>query len=241
MINNDYELDTTRRDAPLRISARGRAVLANPMTNRGTAFTVQERRYLGLVGLMPSEVTPIGNQVRRVYQQYQSARTPFAKNNYLASVRDRNEVLFYRLLADHLEEMLPIIYTPTIGEAIERYSDEYNRSRGVFLSINHPDLMEQSLLNYRRDPSSIDLIVVTDSEGILGIGDQGVGGVQIAIGSSLSTPQLLASTPAGWYRSCSTPGRTTSRCSTTRCTSGSGMPGFAASAMTSSSRASSAP
>ena len=95
MINNDYELDTTRRDAPLRISARGRAVLANPMTNRGTAFTVQERRYLGLVGLMPSEVTPIGNQVRRVYQQYQSARTPFAKNNYLCllytspSPRDR--------------------------------------------------------------------------------------------------------------------------------------------------------
>ena len=148
MMNSDYELDTTRRDAPLRISARGRAVLANPMTNRGTAFTVQERRYLGLVGLMPSEVTPIGNQVRRVYQQYHSARTPFAKNNYLASLRDRNEVLFYRLLADHIEEMLPIIYTPTIGEVIERFSVEYHRPRGVFISIDRPEDIEQSLLDH---------------------------------------------------------------------------------------------
>lgn len=182
MINNDYELDTTRRDAPLRISARGRAVLANPMTNRGTAFTVQERRYLGLVGLMPSEVTPIGNQVRRVYQQYQSARTPFAKNNYLASVRDRNEVLFYRLLADHLEEMLPIIYTPTIGEVIERFSVEYHRPRGVFVSIDRPEDIEQSLLDHGLGPNDVDLIVATDSEGILGIGDQGIGGIEIAIG-----------------------------------------------------------
>ena len=182
MINNDYELDTARRDAPLRISARGRAVLANPMTNRGTAFTVQERRYLGLVGLMPSEVTPIGNQVRRVYQQYQSARTPFAKHNYLASVRDRNEVLFYRLLADHLEEMLPIIYTPTIGEVIERFSVEYHRPRGVFVSIDRPEDVEQSLLDHGLGPDDVDLIVATDSEGILGIGDQGIGGIEIAIG-----------------------------------------------------------
>ena len=126
------------------------------MTNRGTAFTVQERRYLGLVGLMPSEVTPIGNQVRRVYQQYQSARTPFAKNNYLASVRDRNEVLFYRLLADHLEEMLPIIYTPTIGEVIERFSVEYHRPRGVFVSIDRPEDIEQSLLDHGLGPKPHD-------------------------------------------------------------------------------------
>jgi response regulator of citrate/malate metabolism len=222
-------------------SARGRDVLSNPLINRGTAFSHRQRDQLGVTGLLPSGISTIETQLARVYEQYRRAPSALAKNVYLSGLRDRNEVLFDRLVTDHIEEMMPIIYTPTIGEAIERYSDEYNRSRGVFLSINHPDLMEQSLLNYRRDPSSIDLIVVTDSEGILGIGDQGVGGVQIAIGSSLSTPQLLASTPAGWYRSCSTPGRTTSRCSTTRCTSGSGMPGFAASAMTSSSRASSAP
>lgn len=178
----DYELDTTRRDAPIRIGSRGRAVLANPMTNRGTAFTVQERRYLGLVGLMPSEVTSMSNQVRRVYRQYQSARTPFAKHNYLAGLRDRNEVLFYRLLADHIEEMLPIIYTPTIGEVIERFSVEYNRPRGVFLSIDRPEDIEQSLLDYGLGSDDVDLIVATDSEGILGIGDQGIGGIEIAIG-----------------------------------------------------------
>ncbi|MFZ1287833.1 MAG: NAD-dependent malic enzyme, partial [Candidatus Phosphoribacter sp.] len=174
--------DTTVRGAPLRIAARGRAVLANPMTNRGTAFTVQQRRYLGLVGLMPSEVTPMGNQVRRVYQQYQSARTPFAKHNYLASLRDRNEVLFYRLLADHIEEMLPIIYTPTIGEVIERFSAEYHRPRGVFVSIDRPEDIEQSLIDHGLGQDDVDLIVATDAEGILGIGDQGVGGIEIAIG-----------------------------------------------------------
>jgi len=182
LYHHDYELDTTRRDAPIRISARGRAVLANPMTNRATAFTVQERRYLGLVGLMPGGVTSLGNQVRRVYAQYQSAKTPFAKHNYLANLRDRNEILFYRLLADHIEEMMPIIYTPTIGEVIERFSHEYNRSRGVFLSIDRPEDVEQSLLDYGLPSDDVDLIVLTDSEGILGIGDQGIGGIEIAIG-----------------------------------------------------------
>ena len=91
-------------------------------------------------------------------------------------------MLFYRLLTDHLEEMLPIVYTPTIGEAIERFSHEYNRPRGVFLSIDRPEDIEQSLLDYGLGPDDVDLLVVTDSEGILGIGDQGIGGIQIAIG-----------------------------------------------------------
>jgi malate dehydrogenase (oxaloacetate-decarboxylating) len=100
----------------------------------------------------------------------------------LANMRDRNEVLFYRLLAEHLEEMLPIVYTPTVGKAIERYSHEYRRPRGVFLSVNHPEDVEESLRNYGLDGHEVDLVVVTDSEGILGIGDQGVGGIDIAIG-----------------------------------------------------------
>jgi malate dehydrogenase (oxaloacetate-decarboxylating) len=182
MKTGDYELDTTRRDAPLRISARGRAVLVDPMTNRGTAFTKKERRALGLVGLLPIGVSPISDQVRRVYPQYRSARTPFAKHKFLANLRDRNEVLFYRLLADHIEEMLPIIYTPTIGEVIERFSLEFNRARGVFLSIDHPDDIEEAFLGYHLGPDDVDLIVVTDSEGILGIGDQGIGGIEIAVG-----------------------------------------------------------
>ncbi len=182
MKTGDYELDTTRRDAPLRISARGRAVLVDPMLNRGTAFTRKERRALGLLGLLPTGVSPISDQVRRVYQQYRSAKTPFAKHKYLANLRDRNEVLFYRVLADHIEEMLPIIYTPTIGEVIERFSLEFNRARGVFLSIDRPNDIEAAFAGYDLGPDDVDLIVVTDSEGILGIGDQGIGGIEIAVG-----------------------------------------------------------
>jgi malate dehydrogenase (oxaloacetate-decarboxylating) len=182
--SRDYDQDTTDQDAPLRISARGRAVLANPTTNRGTAFTHEERAALGLKGLVPTGVTTLENQTRRTYEQFHRASTPLAKYLHLSQLRDRNEVLFYNVLTSHLEEMLPIVYTPTIGEAIERFSLEYNRPRGVFLSIDNPDDIEQALLNYGLGPESVDLLVVTDSEGILGIGDQGVGGIQIAIGKS---------------------------------------------------------
>ena len=130
----DYTLDSTVRSDTMRISARGRAVLSNPMTNRGTAFTVPERHLLGLIGLLPSGVTSLENQTRRVYEQFRRTSTPLGKYLHLAQLRDRNEILFYHLLSEHLEEMLPIIYTPTIGEAIERFSHEYIRPRGVFRS-----------------------------------------------------------------------------------------------------------
>lgn len=181
-MEKEYELDTSTRNGRMRIRARGRMVLSNPITNRGTAFTVQERQQLGISGLLPTGVTSMANQVRRTYQQYQAARTPFAKNAYLSNLRDRNEILFYRLFADHLEEMMPIVYTPTIGEVIERFSMEYNRPRGIFLSVDRPQDIEQSFLEYGLDPNEVDLVVATDSEGILGIGDQGIGGIQIAIG-----------------------------------------------------------
>jgi len=101
---------------------------------------------------------------------------------FLANIRHRNEVLFYRLLSDHLDEMLPIVYTPTVGMAIERYSHEYRRPRGVFLDVNHPEDVEESLRNYDLPGDDVDLLVATDAEGILGIGDQGVGGIEISIG-----------------------------------------------------------
>ena len=178
----DYTLDSTVRSDTMRISARGRAVLSNPMTNRGTAFTVPERHLLGLIGLLPSGVTSLENQTRRVYEQFRRTSTPLGKYLHLAQLRDRNEILFYHLLSEHLEEMLPIVYTPTIGEAIERFSHEYIRPRGVFLSVARPSDVEQSLLDYGLGGDEVDLVVVTDSEGILGIGDQGIGGIQIAIG-----------------------------------------------------------
>jgi malate dehydrogenase (oxaloacetate-decarboxylating) len=182
MEQHPYEFATTPDGPVLRVRARGRAVLATPMLNRGTAFTLEERRALGLVGLLPHGVSTIDGQVRRVYAQYLRQPDDLAKNVYLANLRARNEVLFYRLLSEHLHEMLPIVYTPTIGQAIERYSHEYRHPRGVFLSVDHPELIEESLRNYGLGGDEVDLVVATDSEGILGIGDWGVGGVDIAIG-----------------------------------------------------------
>jgi len=182
MPSSDYEQDTTQSNSPLRIRARGRAVLSNPMTNRGTAFSAEERQQLHLDGLVPNGFTTLENQTRRVYEQFRNTTTMLGKFLTLNALRDRNEVLFYHLLTANLEEMLPVIYTPTIGEAIERFSSTYNRPRGVFLSIDHADQMEQSLRNYGLEADDVDLVCVTDSEGILGIGDQGIGGIQIAIG-----------------------------------------------------------
>jgi malate dehydrogenase (oxaloacetate-decarboxylating) len=182
MLDTAYVLGRAAEGYPVRIRARGRSVLSNPMLNRGTAFTHKERRALGLQGLLPSGVSTLEGQLRRVYAQYRRQPDDLAKHVFLANLRDRNEVLFYRLLTDHLEEMLPIVYTPTVGQAIERYSHEYRRPRGVFLSVNQPEEVEESLRSYGLDGEDVDLLVATDSEGILGIGDQGVGGIEIAIG-----------------------------------------------------------
>jgi malate dehydrogenase (oxaloacetate-decarboxylating) len=165
-----------------RVRLRGRAVLATPLLNQGTAFTPAERDALGLTGLLPDGVSTIDRQLHRVYAQYLRQPGDLARYLFLSGVRDRNEVLFYRLLTEHLEEMLPIVYTPTVGTAIERYSLEFGRPRGVYLSVNHPDQVETALLNYGLGADDVDLIVATDSEGILGIGDWGVGGIAIAIG-----------------------------------------------------------
>jgi malate dehydrogenase (oxaloacetate-decarboxylating) len=182
MMERPYEIVQTETGPVYRVRARGTQVMREPLVFRGTAFTQEERAALGLVGLLPHGVTTIDSQTKRVYAQYVRAKDDLAKNVYLTSLRDRNEVLFYRLLSEHVDEMLPIIYTPTIGQAIERYSHEYRRPRGVFLSIDHQDQIEQSLASFGRAADEVDLIVATDSEGILGIGDQGIGGIEIAIG-----------------------------------------------------------
>jgi len=156
--------------------------LSSPLLNRGTAFTAEERQALGLTGLLPNGVSTIEQQLRRTYAQFGRQADDLGKNVYLANLRDRNEVLFYRLLTEHLEEMLPIVYTPTIGQAIERFSHEFRRPRGVYLSVDHPDDVEVAFRNYGMGAEDVDLIVATDAEGILGIGDWGVGGIEIAIG-----------------------------------------------------------
>lgn len=183
MNQQPYELVNGGDGVIARIHARGSAVLSSPTINRGTAFTREERRALGLTGLLPTEVSTLSSQVSRVYAQFRDQVGDLQKWVYLAGLRDRNEVLFYRLLAEHLAEMLPIIYTPTVGLAIERFSHEFRRPRrGIYLSVDHPEDIETALRNSGMRAGDVDLIVATDSEGILGIGDQGVGGIEIAIG-----------------------------------------------------------
>lgn len=177
-----YDIVQTPSGPVYQVRVRGTQLMREPLIFRGTAFTAEERVTFGLTGLLPAGVSTLDGQIRRVYAQYSRQHDDLAKNVYLTALRERNEVLFYRLLSEHLEEMLPIVYTPTVGQAIERYSHEYRRPRGVFLSIDHQDDIEQSLLNFGRSEDEVDLIVATDSEGILGIGDQGVGGVEISIG-----------------------------------------------------------
>ena len=119
--------------------ARGREILEQPLLNKGTAFTGEERKDLGLVGLLPSAVLTLEEQAQRAYNQYQDQATDLHKNIYLSSLQDRNEVLFYKLLLEHLREMLPVVYDPTVAQAIELYSHEYRRPRGVYLSVDHPE------------------------------------------------------------------------------------------------------
>jgi malate dehydrogenase (oxaloacetate-decarboxylating) len=170
------------KDGVWRTTLRGRQVLADPRINKGTAFSDEERHDLGLTGLIPAAHFTLEDQVARVYAQYRRQPSNLARNVTLNALHDRNEVLFYRLLTDHLSEMLPIVYTPTVGEAIEHYSHEYRRPRGIYLSVDHPELIEASLLASDLGPGDVDLIVATDAGAILGIGDWGVGGIDIAVG-----------------------------------------------------------
>jgi malate dehydrogenase (oxaloacetate-decarboxylating) len=158
------------------------AVLEDPMRNRGVAFNASERDALGLTGRLPAAVLTLDEQARRAYQQLQRQGADLAKNVYLEQLHDRNEVLYYKLLSDHLAELLPVVYDPTVGDAIERYSHEYRRPRGVFLSIDRPDDIARSFATLALGPGDVDLIVCSDAEEILGIGDWGLGGIQIAVG-----------------------------------------------------------
>ncbi|KAA0783618.1 oxaloacetate-decarboxylating malate dehydrogenase [Bacillus wiedmannii] len=173
---------TVASNGSLETTLRGVEVLSTPLLNKGVAFTQEEREELGLKGLLPPAVLTLEEQARRAYEQFCSQPDDLLKNVYLTALHDRNEVLFYRILTNHLREMLPIVYTPTVGVAIQRYSHEYRKPRGVYLSINDPSGIEEAFANIGATEENIDLVVVTDGEGILGIGDWGVGGINIAIG-----------------------------------------------------------
>ncbi|MGW4802054.1 oxaloacetate-decarboxylating malate dehydrogenase, partial [Nonomuraea sp. NPDC004297] len=167
------------------------AVLEDPLLNKDTAFSAAERASLGLDGLIPPVVESLDEQAARAYMQYGRQPTDLARNIFLSELQDRNEVLFYRLLGDHLREMLPVVYDPTIAQVIETYSREYRRPRGVYLSIDDPGGIERALRNFGLGGDEVDLIVASDAEQILGIGDWGLGG-----GAGIAAGKLTVYTAA---------------------------------------------
>ena len=169
-------------DGCYQTKARGLAVLNSPLLNKGTAFTATERKALGLTGLLPPDISTLEPQVKRAYIQYERLPDALSKNIYLTALHDRNEVLFYRLFSEHLREMIPIVNDLTVGLAMEQYHHECRRPRGVYLSIDHAGAIEEAFANFGAGAADIDLIVATDAEQILGIGDWGVGGIEVSIG-----------------------------------------------------------
>jgi malate dehydrogenase (oxaloacetate-decarboxylating) len=159
---------------------RGMDLLDCPSLNKGTAFTEQERARFGLHGLLPPHEESLEEQVVRAYEAYQRTDDDLERHIYLRALQDTNEVLFYRLLLEHIEEMTPIVYTPTVALGCQQFSHIYRRPRGLFISYPHRDSIP-TLLRNRPNPK-VDVIVVTDGERILGIGDQGAGGLGIPIG-----------------------------------------------------------
>ncbi|HGM5488581.1 TPA: NAD-dependent malic enzyme [Serratia fonticola] len=165
---------------PLYIPYAGPILLEFPLLNKGSAFSEEERSNFNLHGLLPEAIETIEEQVERAYRQYQDFKNDNDKHIYLRNIQDTNETLFYRLLDSHLSEMMPIIYTPTVGEACEHFSDIYRRARGLFISYPNRDRIDDMLQNATKQ--NVKVIVVTDGERILGLGDQGIGGMGIPIG-----------------------------------------------------------
>src|SRR6201981_1799512 len=159
---------------------RGADLLDTPTLNKGTAFTEEARTEFGLQGLLPPHVETLDEQAVRAYQAFQTKDNDLERHIYLRALQDTNEVLFYRLIVDHIEELTPLVYTPTVSVAIEQFSHIYRRPRGLFIPYPLRDSIPQLLRN--RPNKDVDVIVVTDGERILGIGDQGAGGLGISIG-----------------------------------------------------------
>lgn len=165
---------------PLYLTLAGPALLETPLLNKGNAFSKEERRDFNLAGLLPDVIDTIDEQKERAYQQLNAFHNNMDKHIYLRNIQDTNETLYYRLVTSHLEEIMPIIYTPTVGEACQQFSRIYRRHRGLFISYDDRHQMDDVLQNATK--KNIKVIVVTDGERILGLGDQGIGGMGIPIG-----------------------------------------------------------
>jgi malate dehydrogenase (oxaloacetate-decarboxylating) len=164
---------------PIPVTRRGRALLENPVLNKGTAFTEAERTAFRLRGLLPPHVDSLEDQVERSYAEFKHKNEDLERHIFLRQLQDENETLFYRLLFDHIEEMTPVVYTPVVGRACQRFGHIFRRPRGLYISYPNRDQIDVIMSNVDRD---VDVIVVTDGERILGLGDQGAGGMGIPIG-----------------------------------------------------------
>lgn len=173
-------MDHHKEETPLYIPYAGPTLLTTPLLNKGSAFSVEERSSFNLTGLLPPTYESIEEQLDRAYMQYSTYQNPLEKHIFLRSIQDNNETLFYRLVSEHIAEMLPIIYTPTVGDACEQFSDIYRSSRGLFISYKERDRLDDILQNATKH--KVRVIVVTDGSRILGLGDQGIGGMGIPIG-----------------------------------------------------------
>lgn len=177
----DFRLERTANGERLIVDMPGKDLVRFPMYNKGTAFTLAERRALGIEALLPAAYNDIDTQAARIYKSIFFNKDDVGRNIGLASLQDRNEVLFYKLLQDHLEEIMPIVYTPTVGKASQHYSRVYRRGRGLFITPDYVGRIEEVLRSSALF-SDVRLMVVTDNEAILGIGDQGAGGMAISVG-----------------------------------------------------------
>ena len=186
------QTDSSTGESYIATDRRGQALLGNPYTNKGTAFSEKERTELGLHGLLPAATSTMQQQLNRTYENYCNKATDIEKYIFLVSLHDRNETLFYRLVHEHIDEMMPIVYTPVVGEACQKFSHIYRRPRGLYIPYNQRHNIAQLLTNFDCPEPSV--IVVTDGERILGLGDQGAGGMGIPIGK-LSLYTLCAGVP----------------------------------------------
>ena len=171
---------TNTKTEKIMLPLRGQQLLENPLLNKGTAFTDAERDAFGLHGLLPDHVETLDEQVTRAIERVRAGANNLDRHIYLRNLQDTNETLYYALIGKHLEEILPLIYTPTVGAACQQFSHLFNRARGLFLSLSQKEKLDQILANPRFD--NVECIVVTDGERILGLGDQGAGGMGIPIG-----------------------------------------------------------
>jgi malate dehydrogenase (oxaloacetate-decarboxylating) len=180
---------TNQSEAPIATSLTGQFLLDNPLLNKGSAFSEDERREFGLLGLLPLHSSTVEEQLARTYENYRCKETDLERYVFLTALQDRNETLFYRLLLEHISEMMPILYTPTVGEGCRQYSHVFRRPRGLYIS--YPNRDEIAVLLDSAPAEGVEVIVVTDGERILGLGDLGVGGMGIPIGK-LSLYSLCA-------------------------------------------------